>query len=32
MPNADTWRLLGWEPAHPGLMADLDDGHYFTAG
>jgi nucleoside-diphosphate-sugar epimerase len=32
MPNADTRRLLGWEPAHPGLIADLDDGHYFTAG
>jgi nucleoside-diphosphate-sugar epimerase len=32
MPNADTRRLLGWEPSHPGLMADLDDGHYFTAG
>jgi nucleoside-diphosphate-sugar epimerase len=31
MPNADTRRLLGWEPAHPGLIADLDDGHYFTA-
>jgi len=30
MPNADTRRLLGWEPAHPGLIADLDDGHYFT--
>ena len=32
MPNAGTRRLLGWEPAHPGLIADLDDGHYFTAG
>ncbi|OPF81791.1 3-beta hydroxysteroid dehydrogenase [Streptomyces antioxidans] len=32
MPNADTRRLLGWEPVHPGLIADLDDGHYFTAG
>lgn len=30
MPNADTRRLLGWEPTHPGLIADLDDGHYFT--
>ena len=30
MPNADTRRLLGWEPVHPGLIADLDDGHYFT--
>ncbi len=31
MPNADTRQLLGWEPVHPGLIADLDDGHYFTA-
>jgi|SRR5450756_1304504 len=30
MPNADTRQLLGWEPSHPGLIADLDDGHYFT--
>jgi nucleoside-diphosphate-sugar epimerase len=30
MPNADTRRLLGWEPVHPGLIADLDQGHYFT--
>ncbi|MBP8532522.1 SDR family oxidoreductase [Streptomyces sp. MK37H] len=30
MPNADTRRLLDWEPVHPGLIADLDDGHYFT--
>ncbi|MFE2180473.1 SDR family oxidoreductase [Streptomyces sp. NPDC059455] len=30
MPNADTRRLLGWEPVHPGLIADLDNGHYFT--
>lgn len=21
---------LGWEPARPGLIADLDDGHYFA--
>jgi nucleoside-diphosphate-sugar epimerase len=32
MPNAETKRLLGWEPAHPGLIADLDEGYYFTAG
>jgi nucleoside-diphosphate-sugar epimerase len=30
MPNAATRRLLGWEPAHPGLIADLDEGHYFA--
>jgi nucleoside-diphosphate-sugar epimerase len=30
MPSADTRELLGWEPAHPGLIADLDEGHYFT--
>jgi len=29
MPNAATRELLGWEPAHPGLIADLDQGHYF---
>lgn len=33
MPNEETKRLLGWEPVHPGLIADLDEGHYFaTAG
>lgn len=26
-----TRRTLGWEPAHPGLLADLDNGHYFSA-
>ena len=31
MPNAQTRELLGWEPVHPGLIADLDEGHYFTA-
>ena len=30
MSNADTRQLLGWEPVHPGLIADLEDGHYFT--
>jgi nucleoside-diphosphate-sugar epimerase len=24
-----TRKLLGWEPTHPGLIADLDEGHYF---
>jgi nucleoside-diphosphate-sugar epimerase len=30
MPNTETRHLLGWQPAHPGLIADLDQGHYFT--
>jgi nucleoside-diphosphate-sugar epimerase len=30
MPSAQTRQLLGWEPVHPGLMADLEQGHYFT--
>jgi hypothetical protein len=25
-----TRRILGWEPAHPGLIADFDNGDYFT--
>jgi nucleoside-diphosphate-sugar epimerase len=24
-----TRKVLGWEPAHPGLIEDLDHGHYF---
>ena len=28
---AITRELLGWAPAHPGLIADLDEGHYFQA-
>ncbi|HEX3751512.1 MAG TPA: SDR family oxidoreductase [Streptosporangiaceae bacterium] len=32
MPNGATRELLGWEPTHPGLIADLDEGHYFAAG
>ena len=31
MPNAETRELLGWEPVHPGLIADLEQGHYFSA-
>jgi nucleoside-diphosphate-sugar epimerase len=27
-----TRELLTWEPTHPGLIEDLDDGHYFEAG
>lgn len=25
-----TQRLLDWKPEHPGLLADLDEGHYFA--
>ncbi len=28
--NAKTRELLGWEPTHPGLIADYDAGHYFA--
>jgi nucleoside-diphosphate-sugar epimerase len=30
MPNAATRELLGWQPTHPGLIADLEAGHYFS--
>jgi nucleoside-diphosphate-sugar epimerase len=30
MPNETTKRLLNWHPSHPTLLADLDEGHYFT--
>jgi hypothetical protein len=29
--NRTTRRILGWEPTHPGLIADFDNGDYFTA-
>ena len=31
MPGAVTRELLGWAPTRPGLIADLDEGHYFAA-
>ena len=27
--NRRTQDLPGWRPAQPGLIADLDEGHYF---
>lgn len=30
--SAITREILAWEPAQPGLIADLDNGHYFPAG
>jgi nucleoside-diphosphate-sugar epimerase len=29
--SALTCELLGWQPTHAGLIADLDQGHYFQA-
>jgi len=28
--SALTRELLGWQPTHPGLIEDLDEGHYFA--
>jgi len=28
--SALTQERFGWHPAHPGLIPDLDEGHYFT--
>ncbi|MGB7482334.1 SDR family oxidoreductase [Castellaniella ginsengisoli] len=30
--NQMTRQTLGWKPAHPSLLAGLDNGHYFPAG
>ncbi len=29
--SAQTQTLLGWRPAHPGLVTDLAEGHYFES-
>ena len=30
--SARTRELLGWQPVHAGLLADLADRHYFEPG
>jgi nucleoside-diphosphate-sugar epimerase len=30
LSSVHTQQLLGWKPEHPGLIADLDEGHYFA--
>jgi hypothetical protein len=30
--SALTRELVGWRPTHPGLIDDLDQGHYFHNG
>lgn len=30
--SALTQQRLGWQPTHPGLIADLEAGHYFQEG
>jgi hypothetical protein len=27
--SVETQKVLSWKPVHPGLIADLDQGHYF---
>ena len=27
---AQTKEILGWDPIQPGLIADMELGHYFT--
>jgi hypothetical protein len=29
--NTLTQKVLDWHPERPGLIQDLDEGHYFTA-
>jgi hypothetical protein len=29
--GAITRELMAWEPTRPGLIADLEQGHYFQA-
>jgi hypothetical protein len=24
-----TRELMGWQPTHPGLIEDIEEGHYF---
>ena len=28
--SAQTQQRFGWRPVQPGLIADLDEGHYFS--
>jgi hypothetical protein len=32
MPASSTinQKLLGWQSTHPGLIEDIEQGHYFT--
>jgi nucleoside-diphosphate-sugar epimerase len=30
MPSESTQQLLSWKPEQPGLLADIDEGHYFV--